>query len=195
MSDKKLMVRGNSKLDKSILCFSLPPIVTCSNCADCKDTCYAVKSFNRWPNVKIAWEKNLAESRKDSFVEKIINQIKKSKTVKTVRIHVSGDFYSKKYITKWNEIIAACPDIQFYAYTKVQGKTVFAEICKNNNFNLIDSVAPDGLPNYGDRKRIDYLVSVGYEICPATEKKLGDITCGKDCNKCYTVKHVCFRQH
>lgn len=37
---------------------------------------------------------------------------------KAVRIHDSGDFFSKEYALAWLDIAAAFPDILFYAYTK-----------------------------------------------------------------------------
>jgi hypothetical protein len=38
--------------------------------------------------------------------------------VRVLRIHVSGDFYSAAYVSKWHKIIAATPDVSFFAYTR-----------------------------------------------------------------------------
>jgi hypothetical protein len=35
-----------------------------------------------------------------------------------VRIHSSGDFYSRQYLSKWLTIADALPHVHFYAYTK-----------------------------------------------------------------------------
>jgi hypothetical protein len=47
----------------------------------------------------------------------MIDEIRKRKC-KVVRVHVAGDFYSAEYVAKWTEVVKACPDIIFYAYTR-----------------------------------------------------------------------------
>ena len=54
-----LFSEGNSKLDKSILIFSMLPVVTCLNCKNCKDSCYARKAVNQYDNT---WNKRLIVS-------------------------------------------------------------------------------------------------------------------------------------
>ena len=47
-------------------------------------------------------------------------ELAKKKGMKTVvRIHDSGDFYSKKYFTSWLNIANQCPAVLFYGYTKM----------------------------------------------------------------------------
>lgn len=36
----------------------------------------------------------------------------------TVRIHVSGDFYSTEYVLKWTKIVQALPSVKFFGYTR-----------------------------------------------------------------------------
>ena len=48
---------GNAKLG-AIMNISLPPVVTCSNCASCSKYCYAVRNYLRGANVYNAWNEN-----------------------------------------------------------------------------------------------------------------------------------------
>ena len=56
---------GNTKLGPTIPNISLPPIETCRHDAPCKKDCYAMKSFNQYPNVRNAWQHNLATYQKN----------------------------------------------------------------------------------------------------------------------------------
>jgi len=42
----------------------------------------------------------------------------KNKSLKVLRLHVSGDLYSEKYINDWIKIAQANPDWKFYTYTR-----------------------------------------------------------------------------
>jgi hypothetical protein len=192
-----MLVKGNHKIDKSVLCWSITPIASCPNCSDCKDTCYALGPYSRWKNVKNAWDKNFNESMGGDFVEKINNQLSRSKDVKVVRIHVSGDFYSQKYIDKWFEIMSMFPAIKFYTYTKVMNMFDFSKLLNLKNFNLINSICPDGNKNYGNKERIVYLESLGYITCPATTEHGLDssISCGRNCKICFSNSKVAFYYH
>jgi hypothetical protein len=48
------------------------------------------------------------------MVSEILSKRKRS----TVRIHAAGDFFSRKYIRDWIRIVSACPDDDFYVYTR-----------------------------------------------------------------------------
>jgi hypothetical protein len=191
----KLLTRGNSKLDKSIFCWSITPVVSCLNCEQCRNSCYARKAYRQYPSVKKAWDRNLAMAEDGTFEQAIVNQLKTAKQCKVVRIHVSGDFFSSKYIAQWVNIIKQFPEIHFYSYTKVN--FLFGEELKNisnlPNGNIILSIAEDGKMNYGNENRVNELKTQGYSVCPVT--KNNKIICGKDCNICLTQEKVCFHIH
>lgn len=191
----KMLTRGNSKLHKSIFGFSLTPVKSCINCSKCKDTCYAIQSYKQYPNVKIAWDRNFEMAKDGSFVEHVVAQLSKARSVEVVRIHVAGDFFNQNYINQWNKIVKMFPALKFYAYTKTIGMLDYKEILKNENMNIINSIASDGGVNYGDADRIDALVKLGYKVCPATVKSNGKVVCGKDCKICITEDKVAFHQH
>ena len=47
----------------------------------------------------------------------MIDEVKR-KRADMVRVHDSGDYYSRAYIDKWFAIARALPDVRFYSYTK-----------------------------------------------------------------------------
>lgn len=89
----------------------------CPFAKDCVKYCYAKKGAYIWGNVKPAFEKRYELTKTDNFINLMNSEIKKKK-VDFLRIHDSGDFYSKSYIKKWFAIANDNPKVKFYAYTK-----------------------------------------------------------------------------
>ena len=115
---RQVLQPGNRKLDKSIYCFSIPPIMTCLNYKKCFKTCYAVNIYDAYKEAKKSWDSNFIltkDSRK--FINRILAEIKKRNPT-VIRIHVSGDFYSQKYINSWFIIAKASPSVKFYGFSK-----------------------------------------------------------------------------
>lgn len=119
--------QGNSKTGKSgklfdrIFIWNLPPVITCPGMSDwCKCNCYnADERYDKFPIDK--WCENLwwVLNDRKTLKEKIFSQLEEHKTKKTaVRLHSSGDFFSKEYIDFWKDIIRRNPDISFWAYTR-----------------------------------------------------------------------------
>ena len=91
---------------------------TCPMANSCKKNCYAhEKGRFTFPVVINKREYNRIESKKNTFIWNIVQEIHKSKA-NVVRIHDGGDFYSEKYTEKWISIAKMCKDVRFYAYTK-----------------------------------------------------------------------------
>lgn len=113
---------GNSgKLFDKIFVWNLPPVITCPGISDwCKCNCYnADDRHEKFPISK--WCDNLwwALNDKKALKERFFSQLEGCKTKKTaVRIHSSGDFFSKEYIAFWKDIIRLSPDVYFWAYTR-----------------------------------------------------------------------------
>lgn len=113
----ELLHKGNSKLGRDVWTFSLPPIKTCPGRGECEKFCYAVSMTARYSSVEQSWQHALEATKSDGWEEKVIEQIVK-KQIKTVRVHVGGDFYSVAYIRSWTQIARALPDVRFFAYTR-----------------------------------------------------------------------------
>lgn len=116
--------------------------------------------------------------------------------IKTVRIHVGGDFYSSLYIQSWIDIAEAFPNTSFYGYSKAFNKFILMEKLNSlPNVNIIDSVLPDGHLNFGPigyvaRKASEFNIS----ICPVTAGHK-HIKCGLNCSKCLTEQYMLFVKH
>jgi hypothetical protein len=93
----------------------------------CRKRCFAQKN-QYFSSVLASRERNLEETKKDSFVKDMIKHfeyyLQSAKTVEKkifVRIHTSGDFYSEEYLDKWYRIAShfkGNEKILFQAYTK-----------------------------------------------------------------------------
>ena len=59
----------NSKLAAKVSILNLPPIATCPNCATCAGTCYATLRYGDRTHVQPRWDRNLAETKREDFVE------------------------------------------------------------------------------------------------------------------------------
>ena len=189
--------KGNTKIHRSVLCFSLPPVVSCP-CHDlCQSCCYAARAYRQYPTVRRSWDRNfdLAKNMPDYFYEIAMRELGLLKQ-KVIRLHVSGDFFSKNYIELWDRVVARNPDKKFYAYTKCLSLFDFGRIMSRQNFNLINSICEDGQPNFGEWERVYELEAQGYYVCPAVRKVEG-VKCGVTCTYCHDKGNdkVVFLQH
>jgi len=90
--------------------------ITCPFADLCVKYCYARKGTYRFKNTRAAYEARYQATLKDDFVD-LMSANLMVQNPHYVRIHDSGDFYSKKYLMKWVDIINKFPNIRFYAYT------------------------------------------------------------------------------
>ena len=123
------LLTQNSKLKKTskelgvrVFNFGIPSYksasgkLTCPFADECVKFCYARKGAYIWGNVKPAFEKRYELSKTDRFVSEMYNEIVK-KRPDYVRVHDSGDYYSKAYLKKWIDIALLFPEVKFYSYT------------------------------------------------------------------------------
>src|SRR3990167_1907443 len=123
---KNYLSTANSKLRKdNIAVFGIPAFrsksgeSTCPNAAACVKGCYARQGAYVWSNVAKAYEDRYQLTKSSEFVAIISAELNRRKSIKIVRIHDSGDFYSADYLLKWIKICENNPNIQFYTYTKM----------------------------------------------------------------------------
>lgn len=181
--------KGNTKLNKTAAAwerrfsrkarfvgFNIPQLKsetgqkTCPYAGMCADLCYADQGRLAMPMAKDARERNLAlinSMSDDEFVDHIVEDVESMRSVTHVRIHDSGDFYSRRYYESWIEIANRSPDIVFYAYTK---SIPFLKWDKHpKNFRVVQSLGGKrdhdidrGYPHsrifasHNDRKRAKY---------------------------------------
>ena len=149
---------GNAKLAPSIATFSLPAGHTCPFAKECLSKaniftgkiidgkhcqfrCFAASQECTYSSVrKQRWYNfNILKSAKT--VEKMGNVIQSSipKGMKTVRVHVSGDYYNETYFLAWLNVALNNPTILFYGYTKALPHLVKYKKYIPNNFRLTAS--------------------------------------------------------
>jgi len=135
--------KGNAKLTRRLI-FSLPAGKTCPGAMLCKsfavidnngkrsiqdgkDTifrCFAASSEVQYDQVFNNRADNLSmivNALQDGTAVDLINnsiQHYRTKSIKLVRIHESGDFFSSAYLDAWIQVAQLNPDLKFYAYSK-----------------------------------------------------------------------------
>jgi hypothetical protein len=113
-----LLIKGNSKLGPDIWQWSITSVSTCPGRTKlCESLCYTHKGFFRYKSTAQSLDSREAERHKPDFVSRVNAEIEKH-DIRTLRIHVSGDFDSVGYIKKWISIIDANPDTLFVFYTR-----------------------------------------------------------------------------
>lgn len=143
------LLTQNSKLKKTskelgvkVMNFGLPAYksqsgkLICPMADSCIKFCYARKGAYIWSNVKPAFEKRYELSKTDQFVDAMCDEIAKKKPT-YVRVHDSGDYYSRAYLKKWIEIAIRNPEVKFYSYTNMV--QLFKETNIPENFDVIFS--------------------------------------------------------
>ena len=112
--------------------------VTCPFADSCIKFCYAQKgNYKRFPSVRNGMEKKYQLTKQDNFIELMNKEIIKKKP-DFIRVHDSGDYYSKTYLNKWLTIAKENPKVKFYSYTN---SIKFIKELKTipNNFDFIFS--------------------------------------------------------
>ena len=112
--------------------------LTCPMAKECVKFCYAKKGAYIWSNVKPAFEKRYELSKTDQFIEEMNAEIKK-KRPDYVRVHDSGDYYSKAYLKKWIEIAIHNPNVRFYSYTNMVDMMLKTQLPDNYDIIFSDS--------------------------------------------------------
>lgn len=122
LTQNKKLKNTSNIAQRRVLNFGIPAYksqtgkVTCPFADECIKYCYARKGTFRWPNTINAYEKRFRIARSPDF-ESLMNAALLVKNPHFVRVHDSGDYFSKKYMDRWFNIMRANPSIKFYSYT------------------------------------------------------------------------------
>ena len=143
------LLTQNSKIKKTskhfgvkLMNFGIPAYksasgkLTCPMADECVKFCYAKKGAYIWSNVQPAFEKRYELSKTDKFIESMNDEIRRKKP-DFVRVHDSGDYYSRAYLNKWIQIAKDNPDVKFYSYTNMVKLT--KEVQLPDNYDIIYS--------------------------------------------------------
>jgi hypothetical protein len=185
---------GNRRMN--IPTFSLPTGHTCPGATPtCMNWCYAKKAERAYKNVIPSRARNLNDSKRDDFIQKMIYTLDRTKSP-YIRIHESGDFYSQQYLDKWLDICRVFPEKQFLVYTqsyhldfslKPDNLIVYWTVWPDTRNYPTDGlrafvVATKGKP-IGNYRDASYVPVNGFKC----KKEDGSVTCEK-CLHCYKGK-------
>lgn len=150
--------KGNAKLSKDIYTFSLPAGHSCPFAFECKASadrstgkikdgkdqvfrCFAASQEALYTNTRTARWHNYDLLRELKTVDKMSTLIVDSLPPKanTIRVHVSGDFFSQIYFDAWMAVARIFPSKKFYAYTKSLPYWLERRESIPKNFNLTSS--------------------------------------------------------
>ena len=157
VGNTKILELAHSKglTSKQVTSFDLPAGYTCpmadvcQSFADrengkitdgdnCKFRCYAASMEARYTATRKAHWRNFEALRKlkttDAMVKLIVSSMPEN--VKIIRIHASGDYFSKRYFQAWVKVAELYPDVKFFGYTKI---LPYVNATKPDNFRLIYS--------------------------------------------------------
>ena len=119
-SIKICISKGNRKIGH-VLNVSLPPVLTCANCNECKKYCYDIKACLQYPKTVIdARIRNyiLMKYNPEKYFSDIRKACKGRRKNKFFRWHVAGDIPTMEYFQNMIQIARDFPDFIFWTYTK-----------------------------------------------------------------------------
>lgn len=126
-TSRNLLTRGNGKLGEAIYSWSIPAIETCPGRSNlCETHCYARNGNFRRPTVQDILQLNLDAALQTNFEARIVKEIRR-RGIRTLRVHVSGDFFDPCYAMKWVRIARRSKDTTFFAYTRSYRLPEFAD--------------------------------------------------------------------
>lgn len=145
------LLTQNSKIKKTskhfgvkLMNFGIPAYksasgkLTCPMADACVKFCYAKKGAYIWSNVQPAFEARYQLSKTDKFVDAVNDEIRRKKP-DFVRVHDSGDYYSKAYLNKWIAVAIHNPTVRFYSYTNMIDMIKKTDLPENYDIIFSDS--------------------------------------------------------
>lgn len=96
-------------------------VKVCPSAGVCASVCYARNGTFLWPVVKSRHTENLrlVLDEPDRWQQEMLAELTAPRFDRAwVRLHDSGDFFSRDYLARWLEIMHARPRTRFYCYTK-----------------------------------------------------------------------------
>ena len=183
--------KGNSKTGANCYTVSLIPIVDCTNCAECKGTCYDINNDCWMPCVQKDRARNSAVHKAD--IERYWNEVNiqvKANFVTQLRINVGGDltYEDFKHI---NNIAKENPYTDFLFFTKSYDdiNQFLSETEFESNVHPIMSrwldVECDNEHNLPESH-------VLFEDGQTTAPEFGSYYCSGNCSECHMYKQGCW---
>lgn len=179
----------NSKLG-NIHNISLPPITTCCIPLPCVSDCYALRAYNRWGNVRKAWDANYEMLIRDKYrYWSGIQDYIESNKPKYFRFHIGGDILNQDYFDWMKELAGTCYT-KFLVFTKNYELDFDAPIPQN--LTIILSTWPGlELPKT--------TLPIAFMQNGSEDRVIDAIECKKKCDRCFSCwgikSNVVFKKH
>jgi len=144
LTQNSKLKKTSKALDLRVFNFGIPAYksasgkLTCPMADECVKFCYAKKGAYIWSNVQPAFENRYKLSKTNYFIGAMNDEIKRKKP-DYVRVHDSGDYYSKAYLQKWIKIAIHNPDVKFYSYTNMVDMILNTSLPSNYDIIFSDS--------------------------------------------------------
>tara|TARA_B100001250_G_C19734542_1_gene760140 strand:+ start:588 stop:1196 length:609 start_codon:yes stop_codon:yes gene_type:complete len=144
LTQNSKLKRTSKELNVRVFNFGIPAYksasgrLTCPFAKECIKFCYARKGAYIWSNVSPAFEKRYQITLQHDFVRHMSEEIE-IKRPDYIRVHDSGDYYSREYLMKWLEIAAIHPHIRFYSYTNCVDMLKKVDLPENYDIIYSDS--------------------------------------------------------
>jgi len=144
LTQNSKLKKTSKALDLRVFNFGIPAYksasgkLTCPMADECVKFCYAKKGAYIWSNVQPAFEKRYQLSKTIEFIDAMNAEIRK-KRPDYVRVHDSGDYYSRSYLAKWITIAKQNPDVRFYSYTNMVDMILKTNLPDNYDIIFSDS--------------------------------------------------------
>jgi len=136
--------KTSKKLGVKVFNFGIPAYksasgkFTCPMADTCVKFCYARKGAYNWSNVSSVFEKRYELSKTKHFIPAMNAEIKEKKP-DYIRVHDSGDYYSRVYLNKWLKIADLNPNVRFYSYTNMVKMFLDTDLPENYDVIFSDS--------------------------------------------------------
>ena len=204
-----LLVDGNGKIGEGVWHFSSCPgkreysatingaeFETVGTCGDDCPGCYGFTgNFLRYGYDSLVVRTVIAREYMDFCERAIMAQLEADK-IRTVRIHATGDFFSRDYLDMWTRIVKANPAVTFWTYTKeYAAEHAFDDI---PNANIVKSNVLNIGYNFG---HAGYICDL-YKFLRDMGKTVYVCRCGIDnnqhctnCAACAKCDYVLFLEH
>lgn len=206
-----LLKSGNHKLNKNIIIWDIPEIVTCKGACP---SCYALKASRIYKNTRIMRACHYAmllqalnNNKKYNYLLNYMScEIKKHVLIyknPILRLHGAGDIFSGDYLQFILDIVTENKNIKIYTYSKqLDNKIIDIINNKYENFNIIKSMPCVNNKYYLNYGNMEYLQDLKNKlqkdkqacfICSYGIDK--NITCGVNCMACLNCDNVLFLKH
>ena len=118
------------------------PVEGCGNCDSCADRCYAMKAYRMYPNVRTAWDENLAlwDTDPAAYRAQLTDFLARTRQ-KMFRYFVAGDVPDQSYVEMMMELAGEFPHIKFLVFTKMHHLD-FHAFRRPENIEIVFSMFP-----------------------------------------------------